>query len=1109
MIVIIGLCLVLQDVAMHDASAATLLLVDDEPIIAMNEKVVLEKYGYRVITAYSGEEAVQTVDAHPEIDLILMDIDLGKGMDGTEAAAIILKQHDLPLVFLSSHTDPATVDKTEKITSFGYITKMSGETVLIASIKMAFRLFESQKMGKVKEADLEQNQYFLYKAQELGKIGHFSFNPESGVVEGSPELFRIFGVDEAQPVFKSFADAVHPDDHHLIFPFIDRAVLDGVPYDVEHRVLHKDGTVLQVHARGEMARTPLGRRMIGTVQDITESKAAQAEMMRSRERFRQLIENAPYGIVLLDLDAFITDINQKQLDYMGKKKEDLVGKNFAHILSGYGLNLNEMLDRFKKRVTGELNKFEYNFYNTNGSLIIAEAQTVPIIENGQVTGVMYIINDITEKRQAEEKLARSRELLAETERIGKIGGWAFDLETKERSWTEEALRIIELDCDAAELIVRSGLDFLAPEYRPAADEAVNRALATGEPFEQEWEVITAKGNRRWVHVAAKVYQEQGKIKRISGSFQDITERKRTEQALKKSEEKFLKIFRTSPESISIVSLADGRYLDVNDNFLKRSGFNREEVIGRSSSDLNFWLSDKDRQQYINELFKNGSFSNYEVKFRMKNGEVLDYIISSEVVVLDDEQCVLNFMMNITERKKAEEELRKSEEKFSKIFRASPESISINTLNEGRYVDANDNFLKKSGYRREEIIGRTTIDLNMWPDDEDRQRFIIELKEKGFLRDYEARLRMKDGVIRDYLISSEIIELDGEKCILNLSTNITEQKKAEQTLRKSEEKFSKVFKASPESMSIASMKDGRYIEVNDVFLRNTGYSREEVIGRTPSDIHIWVSIDDFKRYLDELSISGNLPGFETQFRMCNGEVQDAIISSEIIELEGEKCSLNFVINITERKRAEEQVKILLAEKELLLKEINHRVKNNMNTISSLLSLQRDSLTEPSAVNALDDAKSRIDSIRALHDRLYKDDSYNEIPVLNYLPSLVDDIIANFPHGSQVTVKKMIDDFIIEAKRLQPLGIITNELLTNIMKYAFPDIKKGRITVSLKRKGSEAVLTVRDNGIGIPESVSFEHSTGFGLMLVNILTQQLKGTIEIKRGKGTAFVLTFPL
>ena len=130
---------------MNDKDKKTILLVEDEAILAITEKMVLEKYGYKVITADSGEKAIELFNENKDIDLILMDIDLGKGLDGTETAAIILKDQDIPVVFLSSHTEPAVVEKTENITSYGYVVKSSSITVLDASIKMALKLFNANR----------------------------------------------------------------------------------------------------------------------------------------------------------------------------------------------------------------------------------------------------------------------------------------------------------------------------------------------------------------------------------------------------------------------------------------------------------------------------------------------------------------------------------------------------------------------------------------------------------------------------------------------------------------------------------------------------------------------------------------------------------------------------------------------------------------------------------------------------------------------------------------------------------------------------------------------------------------------------------------------------
>jgi PAS domain S-box len=215
------------------------------------------------------------------------------------------------------------------------------------------------------------------------------------------------------------------------------------------------------------------------------------------------------------------------------------------------------------------------------------------------------------------------------------------------------------------------------------------------------------------------------------------------------------------------------------------------------------------------------------------------------------------------------------------------------------------------------------------------------------------------------------------------------------------------------------------------------------------------------------------------------------------------------DIHDRKIAEQRVEDLLAEKELILKEVHHRIKNNMNTIMSILSLQTATLRDPAAIMALRDAGNRVQSMMVLYDKLYQSVDYEKLSIAFFLPSLVDEILANYPSSGFVRVEKNIGDFILDAKRLQSLGIIVNEMLTNIMKHAFTGRVDGLITVAAACEDGHVRITIEDNGIGIPESSDLKDSTGFGLMLIENLTKQMNGTIRIERKTGTRFCLEFDL
>jgi len=212
---------------------------------------------------------------------------------------------------------------------------------------------------------------------------------------------------------------------------------------------------------------------------------------------------------------------------------------------------------------------------------------------------------------------------------------------------------------------------------------------------------------------------------------------------------------------------------------------------------------------------------------------------------------------------------------------------------------------------------------------------------------------------------------------------------------------------------------------------------------------------------------------------------------------------------ELDKAASEIKKLLAEKEIILQEVHHRIKNNMMTVKGLLYIQAGTLTGSSVAAALYDAESRVGSMMVLYDKLYLSKSFQELSIKEYLPDLVNQIISNFPGKEKVIIENHIDDFILKAETLFTLGIMLNELLTNIMKYAFNGKDNGVITISAFLNEKHVIISIADNGNGMPESISLENSTGFGMQLVGMLTKQIGGSIKIERENGTEFVLEFDI
>jgi len=323
------------------------------------------------------------------------------------------------------------------------------------------------------------------------------------------------------------------------------------------------------------------------------------------------------------------------------------------------------------------------------------------------------------------------------------------------------------------------------------------------------------------------------------------------------------------------------------------------------------------------------------------------------------------------------------------------------------------------------------------------------------------------------------------------------------------KLQMVFNMSPDAKAITRLSDGLLVDVNTGFLAMTGYAREEIIGSSALATAIWENADAMRSFAAELGEKGLIENRELAFRRKDGSRFIGLLSGRIIAIQGQDHLVSVIGDITDRKLAEREIRDLLAEKELILKEVHHRIKNNMTAIRSLLSLQAASLTDTSAVTALEDTGNRIQSMMMLYETLYKSSNFMDVSLREYLPPLIDEIISNFPNAGDVRIEKRIDDFSLEVKKVQPLGIIVNELLTNSMKYAFPDGAVGRIGVSASLDEGHVAVIVQDDGRGLPESADPRHSTGFGLMLIEALATQLGGTIRMERGNGTKAVLEFEI
>jgi PAS domain S-box-containing protein len=344
--------------------------------------------------------------------------------------------------------------------------------------------------------------------------------------------------------------------------------------------------------------------------------------------------------------------------------------------------------------------------------------------------------------------------------------------------------------------------------------------------------------------------------------------------------------------------------------------------------------------------------------------------------------------------------------------------------------------------------------------------------------------------------------------LALLSMIEDQKQAEKALRRSEEKYRTLFNNAGEAIFV--VQGGKAILCNPTATRLIGYSSEEIKTKPFSE---FVHPDDrdliVERHLKRMK-GEEIPSiYSVRLVDRAGNIRWAENNVVVINWEGQAATLNFANDITERKRAEEAAQASLREKEILLREIHHRVKNNMQIISSLFNLQAGHIKDEDARRMLKEGQLRIRSMALVHEKLYQSHDLAKIDFAGYVRSLADHLFQFFSvEAGRIRLETDMAHVHLDINSAVPCGLLVTELITNALKHAFPGERKGVVGIRLSRREDGTVeLRVADDGIGFPEAVDFRQTESFGLQIVNLLVGQLEATIELERKQGTAFTISF--
>ncbi|MDZ7379986.1 MAG: PAS domain S-box protein, partial [candidate division KSB1 bacterium] len=618
-----------------------------------------------------------------------------------------------------------------------------------------------------------------------------------------------------------------------------------------------------------------------------------------------------------------------------------------------------------------------------------------------------------------------------------------------------------------------------------------------------------------VEVTVRPSRARGGLEGVLCVMRDVSARKEADAALQESERKFraitdnleVGIFRTSAG-------ADGRVLEANPALVSMFGYaSKEEFIGTRVRDL--YVDPADRAALVARIKAEGVLKRAEVPFRKRDGSRM-WCALTAVAVRDQRGRVRYYdglVEDITARKLTELSLRESEGRLRHVAEQVHAWVWEVDAS-GRYTYSSPLVKELLGYAPEELVGKKGFCDLLHPSKRvEYERALLRLLDaRAPIHDFVAPFQHKDGgtlwLSRN---AAPIYDTGGNfSGYQGADIDVTERHLQEEKIRQQRTYLQALIEYNP--LAVVGMDaEGRITLCNTAFERLFQYERGEAMGKQVDELLAGEGQLAEARDLTSRVMAGERVHAITRRRRKDGAEVDVEVFGVPVMIQGARYgAFALYQDISQRKRAEEELLSSLKEKEILLKEIHHRVKNNMQVISSLLSLQSSYITDPRALAIFNDSQNRVKSMALIHEKLYQSKNLARVDFAEYARSLTSHLFDSYGvDPERIGMEIEINGVELAIDTGISCGLIVNELVSNALKHAFPNGRKGQVTLRLERVNGSYVLSVSDDGVGFPSHLDFRNTESLGLQLVNTLTDQLEGNIELLcNGGGTTFTICFP-
>jgi PAS domain S-box-containing protein len=998
------------------------------------------------------------------------------------------------------------------------ILDASGQcTNLIGSVH---DLTESKKA----EDELRHSNEWLGFVQHAAKSGFWDWDIVTEKIKWSPEFYDLFGLPPtAEASFDTWLEMLHSDDREPARNKINRAIEEHKFLENDYRVIRPDGEEIWIRALGSTLYDDAGmpQRMSGICLDITKSKTDEQAYRDVEDRYHALFDNMLNGLAYCKMifeegrpkDFIYIDVNQAFDSLTGLK--DVVGKKVSEVIPNIQESDQKLFEIFGRvALTGQPETFEIYLESLKMWFSIS-------VYSPRKEYFVAVFDVITERKNAEIALQKSEErfravaesavdAIVTTDVTGQIRFFNNSLKTI-FGYSKEELTGKLLTILMPERFKSNYLNELERFKESGQHRLIGKTVVTtglkkdGTEFPFEMSLSSWKSGE-------KIY--------FTSIIRDLTEKKKVEKELKESEKR-LKMGMDIANLVYWEYDVDSDMFYFDDQFyaLYATTSQQEGANKMSSQEYATRFIPPEESSVVTEKISKA----LETDDPDYSGTIQHTIIRADgekrvivvrfVIIKDENGRTIKTMgvnQDITEQKTIEKALKESEAYYRTIFDNSGAATVI-IENDTTISLANPEFEKLSGYSVDELEGKKKWTEFVLEDDSERMKGYHRqrrIDQELAPENYEFRFINRQGDVRNIILYVALIP-GTEKSVASL-LDITDLKNMQKKLEKSVLRFRALAEYALDGI-ITTDSHGKILYFNNSLLKMFGYTQDELQNSPLTILMPGRFRENFMMGLRKFRSTGEhrLVGrtIETTGLKKDGDEFSFEMSLTKWKSDEKIYFTSIIRDITERKKAEDDLRESLKEKEVLLREIHHRVKNNMEIISSLLNMQIRHVEEEEAENVLLESQGRVKSMAMIHEKLYQSKSLSKINFKEYVENLVSDIFYSYGiKKGTIEPDLEIEDINIDIDTAIPLGLIINELVTNSVKYAFPKCK-GSIKIKLKSSQDQLELTLADNGVGLPDDLDYKYTDSLGLQLINGLVGQIDGEIELDKSHGTQFKITF--